>query len=152
MLARADCLRRRGAGALPSLRSTFGEAAQLLGAYFKDHVDPSHRCESCLLAASLLRACWAAILPSCPRPSMAPPAAPLTPCPTPQPPLHRLTAYWADCEAELGGDAKAGRAVWEAALKGPAGRCADAWLAAVEYERRHGGAREARTLFKRCYA
>ncbi|KAL4858071.1 Squamous cell carcinoma antigen recognized by T-cells 3 [Chlorella vulgaris] len=64
----------------------------------------------------------------------------------------RLTSYWADCEAGLGGDVKAARAVWEAAVKGPAGRHADTWAAYVDFERRRGHTREARTLYKRCYS
>lgn len=51
----------------------------------------------------------------------------------------------------LGGDVKAARAVWEAAVKGPAGRHADTWAAYVDFERRRGHTREARTLYKRCY-
>ena len=36
----------------------------------------------------------------------------------------RLTSYWADCEVQLADDVKAARAVWEEALKTPAGRSA----------------------------
>ena len=66
-------------------------------------------------------------------------------------PPRRLTAYWAECEAAAG-DLPAARAVWDAALKGPAGRYADAWAAAVDFERRRGHVREARALYKRSYA
>jgi hypothetical protein len=45
----------------------------------------------------------------------------------------------------------AARAVWEAALKGSAGRYADAWAAFIDFERRRGNNREARNLYKRCY-
>ena len=34
----------------------------------------------------------------------------------------RLTSYWADCELLVADDIKAARAVWEDALKSPAGR------------------------------
>ena len=34
----------------------------------------------------------------------------------------RLTSYWADCELLVADDIKAARAVWEDALKTPAGR------------------------------
>lgn len=63
----------------------------------------------------------------------------------------RLTSYWADCEAGVGGDLAAARGVWEAALKGVAGRYADTWAAFIDFERRRGHTREARTLYKRCY-
>ncbi|KAL4457863.1 hypothetical protein ABPG75_012728 [Micractinium tetrahymenae] len=106
VLARLDCLRRRGAGALPTLRATFPKASQLLQSYFPDQLDRT----------------------------------------------FRLTSYWADCEAGLGGDLKAARAVWEAALKGAAGRYADTWAAYINFERRRGNAREARTLYKRSYS
>ncbi len=46
---------------------------------------------------------------------------------------------------------KAARAVWEAALKGVAGRYADAWAAYIDFERRRSNVREARTLYKRAY-
>lgn len=64
---------------------------------------------------------------------------------------RRLTRYWAECEAGVGGDLKAARAVWEAALKGTAGRYVDAWAAYIDFERRRGHVREARMLYKRAY-
>jgi hypothetical protein len=67
------------------------------------------------------------------------------------PTWRRLIGYWAECEAGLGGDLAAARAVWEGALKGVAGRYADSWAAYIEFERRRGHAREARTLYKRSY-
>lgn len=42
--------------------------------------------------------------------------------------------------------------MWEAALKGLAGRYADAWAAFIDFERRRGHTREARALYKRCYS
>lgn len=71
--------------------------------------------------------------------------------PTLCPAARRLTSYWAECEAGLGSDVKAARGVWEAALKGLPGRYADTWAAFIDFERRRGNAREARTLYKRCY-
>ncbi|KAL4424967.1 hypothetical protein ABPG77_002852 [Micractinium sp. CCAP 211/92] len=106
MLARLDCLRRRGTDALPTLRDTFAKASQLLQSYFPDQLDRT----------------------------------------------FRLTSYWAECEAGLAGDMKAARAVWEAALKGVAGRYADAWAAYIDFERRRSNVREARTLYKRAYS
>ena len=35
----------------------------------------------------------------------------------------RLTSYWADCELRMGEGIAGARAVWEDALKTPAGRC-----------------------------
>jgi hypothetical protein len=49
------------------------------------------------------------------------------------------------------GDLAAARRVWEGALKGGAGRYADTWAAYIDFERRRGHTREARTLYKRCY-
>ena len=43
VLARADCLRRRGADAAPLLRDTFRHASQLLQSYYPDHVDRTFR-------------------------------------------------------------------------------------------------------------
>lgn len=43
MLARLDCLRRRGADALPALRDTFAKASQLLQSYFPDQLDRTFR-------------------------------------------------------------------------------------------------------------
>lgn len=65
--------------------------------------------------------------------------------------LCRLVGYWADCEAGVGSDLKAARAVWEGALKGAAGRYADTWAAYIAFERQRGNIREARTLYKRAY-
>ena len=67
------------------------------------------------------------------------------------PSCPRLVSYWAECEAGAGGDLAAARAVWEGALKGAAGRYADSWASYLEFERRRGHAREARTLYKRSY-
>lgn len=36
-------------------------------------------------------------------------------------------------------------------LQEPVGRYADAWAAFIDFERRRGHMREARTLYKRCY-
>lgn len=88
-------------------------------------------------------------------PGSAPPAA--MPCSSTQSNTtlaaraRRLTGYWADCEAGVGGNLAAARAVWEAALKGAAGQYAEAWAAYIDFERRRGHTREARTLYKRCY-
>lgn len=43
VLARLDCLRRRGADALPTLRDTFAKASQLLQSYFPDQLDRTFR-------------------------------------------------------------------------------------------------------------
>lgn len=43
VLARLDCLRRRGAEALPKLRTAFRRAADLLHSYFPDHLDRTFR-------------------------------------------------------------------------------------------------------------
>ena len=43
VLARLDCLRRRGAEGLPTLRATFRAASELLHSYFPDHLDRSFR-------------------------------------------------------------------------------------------------------------
>ena len=43
VLARLDCLRRRGAEGLPMLRATFRAASELLHSYFTDHLDRSFR-------------------------------------------------------------------------------------------------------------
>ena len=91
---------------------------------------------------------WECRTPGSAQPSLA---APFRPSNLPAPP-RRLTSYWAECEARLGGDLGAARAVWEGAVKGGvAGRYADAWAAFVDFERRRGNIREARALYKRSY-
>lgn len=43
VLARLDCLRRRGAGALAPLRAAFRQAGELLHSYFPEHLDRAFR-------------------------------------------------------------------------------------------------------------
>jgi hypothetical protein len=158
VLARLDCLRRRGAEGLPALRATFRAASELLHSYFPDHLDRSFR-----WVALLGRGCGAVMsgvhewAPACSKTLVCiwqvpihAAAQSLSPLPV-HPPTCRLIGYWAECEAGLGSDLAAARAVWEGALKGVAGRYADSWAAYIEFERRRSNAREARTLYKRSY-
>ncbi|KAK9841647.1 hypothetical protein WJX74_009405 [Apatococcus lobatus] len=67
-------------------------------------------------------------------------------------PALRIVAYRADCEVRLGKDIKAARSIWEAALKTPASRLVETWAGYIAMEVRKGNVREARSLYKRCYA
>eukprot|EP00887_Chlorella_sp_A99_P001390 scaffold8.g1390.t1 len=64
----------------------------------------------------------------------------------------RLPAYWAECEARAAGDLGAARGVWEALLKTPAGRTAEAWAGYIDFERRRGGAAATRAIYRRAYS
>eukprot|EP00192_Tetraselmis_astigmatica_P010343 CAMPEP_0117672452 /NCGR_PEP_ID=MMETSP0804-20121206/13912_1 /TAXON_ID=1074897 /ORGANISM="Tetraselmis astigmatica, Strain CCMP880" /LENGTH=815 /DNA_ID=CAMNT_0005481055 /DNA_START=71 /DNA_END=2519 /DNA_ORIENTATION=- len=64
----------------------------------------------------------------------------------------RLPAYHAHCEAELAGDMKAARLVWEEALKASTGRLASTWQAYISWERSKRNIQEARALYRRVYS
>ncbi len=156
MLARLDGLRRRGGEVLPTLRSTFSAASNLLHSYFPDYVDRTFRWAHRVVVHAYIveqPAGIGALYPLLPSslplqaymPDLVLVVVPVCLC------ARRLTSYWADCEAGGGGDLAAARRVWEAALKGAAGRYADTWAAFIDFERRRGHTREARSLYKRCY-
>jgi len=103
LLARLDALRRRGDQT--ELRTAFRAAVELLQAC---HVTPSLLLLSLVYLCAMLKVQHVTLLQGC--------------YPDYVDRSLRLTSYWADCELLVADDIKAARAVWEDALKTPAGR------------------------------